>query len=271
MTHTGRRYAVAAKGLIVAVSLTAVILTIVVNRSPANGSRGALQIRGADISMALQEEAVGQTFSENGKVLPIEQILADNGANYVRLRVWLNPPPGYSDEASALTLARRAKKAGLKLFIDLHYSDFWADSHTQTTPAAWQTYDAPTLARAVKDYTRGIIRDFARQDTPVDMVQIGNEITNGMLWPVGKIYRPSGEDWDTFTTLLKAGVDGAREGNDPSHRLSIVIHSDRGADNAGNRYFFDHLLAAGVSFDAIGLSYYPFWHGPLSQLQQEPR
>jgi arabinogalactan endo-1,4-beta-galactosidase len=253
-----------------AATLTAaVILSIVISRAPADVPRVGLHARGADISFALQEEAVGHTFSDNGTVAPIEQILADNGANYVRLRVWINPPPGYSDEASALRLARRAKNAGLKLFLDLHYSDFWADSKSQTIPGAWRTHDLPNLVTTVREYTRRIIGDFARQGTPVDMVQIGNEVTNGMLWPVGEVYRQTGEDWTSFAALLNAGIDGAREGSDPNHPLCIVIHIDRGGDNNGARHFMDRILAAGVtSFDAIGLSYYPFWHGSLSELQR---
>ena len=249
-------------------AFTAVFLPGVPNRGPAKVGEGALRIRGADISFALQEEAIGQRYSANSTVAPIEEILAASGANYVRLRVWVNPPPGYSDVAAALRLAARAKKAGLKLFLTLHYSDFWADSKRQEIPAAWQAHDLPTLAATVRDYTRDVLRDFARQGTPVDMVQIGNEVTHGMLWPVGQVYRDSGEDWSGFTNLLKAGIDGARAGNEPNHHLSIVIHTDRGADNDGARYFLDHILAAGItSFDAIGLSYYPFWQGPLSKLQ----
>ena len=225
-------------------------------------------MRGADISLTLQEEAIGQTFAENGRVAPVEEILAANGANFVRLRVWIDPPTGYTDKTSALKLAKRAKEAGLKLFLNLHYSDFWADSKTQATPPGWQNEDLPALAETVKNYTRSIVREFAEQGTPADLIQIGNEVTNGMLWPVGQIHKPDGEDWASFATLLNAGVEGAREGNAADHQLSVVIHIDRGADNSGSRHFFDQIQAAGVTdFDAIGLSYYPFWQGPLPDLQ----
>lgn len=236
--------------------------------SPANVSDGALSIRGAGISFALLEERSGTVYSRHGKTADMEQILADSGANYARIRLWVNPPGGYFDLPAALELARRAKEAGLKIFLDLHYSDTWADSKHQTTPAAWQTFDLPLLVRTVRDYTRDVIGQFARQDTPVDMVQIGNEVTNGMLWPVGQIYRETGEDWASFVALLNAGIEGARQGDGTSRHLAVVIHYDDGGDNMGARYFFDHILAAGVTaFDAIGLSYYPFWHGALSKLQ----
>jgi arabinogalactan endo-1,4-beta-galactosidase len=242
-------------------------MILISDSSPTRTPRDPLQIRGADISFTLLEEAAGKEYSERGSPLPIERILAANGADYVRLRVWVNPIPGYSDEASALTLARRARKAGLKLLLAFHYSDTWADTENQTTPAAWLADDFPTLRWRVRDYTRRVVGDFARQGTPVDIVQVGNEVTNGMLWPAGMIYRATGEDWASFSTLLGDCIAGARAGA-PGRRPAIVIHVDRGGDNRGARYFFDRIIESGVtSFDMIGLSYYPFWHGPLAHLR----
>jgi arabinogalactan endo-1,4-beta-galactosidase len=227
-----------------------------------------LRVRGADLSFLLQEEAAGNTFTDHGTVRPAERILAEHGANLVRLRIWVDPPPGYSDETAALILARRAHRAGQQILLDLHYSDFWADPGHQTTPAAWQGQDLPTLARTVHDYTRKVVADFARQGTPVDMVQVGNEVTDGMLWPLGQIYQADGQHWAQFGTLLQAGIIGAREGNPRRHRLQVMVHIDRGGDNGGSVYFYDQLAAQGVQFDVIGLSYYPFWHGSLATLKQ---
>ena len=234
--------------------------------APARASalRWPLRLRGADITFTLQEEAAGVRYRDRGAVRPIEQILARRGANAVRLRVWTAPPAGYSDAAAALTLARRAKRAGLKVLLDLHYSDFWADPAHQTTPAAWQSQDLATLAGTVRTYTRELVRHFAAHGAPVDVIQVGNEITAGKLWPLGQIYQADGEHWQEFTTLLKAGIQGAREG---SRDLEVMVHIDRGGDNAGSRYFFDHVLAAGAEFDIIGQSYYPFWHGTMDALQ----
>ncbi len=230
----------------------------------AAGKATGLRIRGADISFAPQLEAAGVRFSDCGRVRPVERILADHGANYLRLRVWLAPPAGYSTEAGALALARRARRAGLRVLLDLHYSDFWADPGHQSTPTAWQGQDLPTLTQTVYRYTKRVVDDFARQGTPLDMVQVGNEITNGMLWPTGQIYQPDGQHWPEFTTLLKAGIAGVRDG---AGHPRVMVHIDRGGDNGGSVWFYDHVLAAGVDFDVIGLSYYPFWHGPLSALR----
>jgi arabinogalactan endo-1,4-beta-galactosidase len=240
--------------------------------APAGSQRprpgAALRIRGADVSFTLQEEAVGTRFSDCGRVRRVEDILAQHGATYVRLRVWTNPPAGYSDRAAALTLARRARRAGLKVLLDLHYSDFWADPAHQTTPAAWADQDLPTLATTVRTYTRDIVAEFARHGAPVDMVQVGNEITAGMLWPLGQIYQDDRQHWPEFTTLLAAGIAGARAGNPRGHNLEVMVHIDRGGDNGGSVWFYDHVRDAGVDFDVIGLSFYPFWHGPMTALQQ---
>jgi arabinogalactan endo-1,4-beta-galactosidase len=226
----------------------------------------ALRIRGADLSFTPQLEAAGIRFTDGGVTRPVERILARHGANYVRLRVWTDPPPGYSDADSALALARRAKRAGQKVLLNLHYSDFWADPGHQTTPAAWQGQDLDTLANTVYDYTRRLIARFARHGAPVDMVQIGNEVTAGMLWPEGQIYRPDGAHFPEFCTLLRAGIEGARNGSPRHHRLDVMVHIDRGGDNGGTRWFYDHIAEQGVAFDVIGLSFYPFWHGPLASL-----
>jgi arabinogalactan endo-1,4-beta-galactosidase len=232
-----------------------------------SGSR-VLRVRGGDLSFTLQEEAVGTRYADRGLVRPVEQLLARRGATYARLRVWTDPPAGYSDRRSALVLARRARRAGLKVLLDLHYSDFWADPAHQSTPAAWAGQDLATLTRTVRAYTRDIVADFARHGAPVDMVQIGNEVTAGMLWPLGQVYQDDRQHWPEFAALLAAGIAGARAGNPRGHHLEVMVHIDRGGDNGGSVWFYDHIAAAGVDFDVIGLSFYPFWHGPLAALEQ---
>lgn len=230
-------------------------------------SSSTVFIRGADISFTLQEEGIGQSYIDNGQTAPLETILAGHGANYVRLRAWVDPPKGTSDLGSALALARRANAAGLRLLLDLHYSDSWADRTTQQTPAAWRSKTPDELGDIVHNYTRDVVAAFGRQGTPVDILQIGNEVTQGMLWPTGQIYRKTGEDWSGYAALVKAGINGATEASQ-TKKPRIMLHSDTGGDQVASIYFFDHLLEQGVSFDLIGLSYYPFWHGALAGLQQ---
>lgn len=223
-------------------------------------------VLGHDLSTLQQLESVGKTFSDHGWVQPVERIVAHHGATYIRERLWVNPPAPFNDLPHILKMARRIKRAGLKLLLDFHYSDFWADPGKQNTPQSWQGQDLPTLANTVYAYTRDVVEQLARQGTPVDMVQTGNEITAGMLWPVGQLYVGSEQRWVEFTTLLKAAIAGARDGAH-HHVPRVMVHIDRGGDNGGSRWFYDHILEQGVDFDVIGLSYYPFWHGPLTALQ----
>jgi arabinogalactan endo-1,4-beta-galactosidase len=237
--------------------------------APARASGGALGIRGADMSFLPQLEEAGVRYRDlAGRVRPAERILAAAGATYMRLRVWVDPPPGYSDRRRALALARRAKRAGLKILLDPHYCDFWADPGKQPIPASWPT-DLPGLLTKIRSYTRELIRDFAAQGTPVDILQVGNEITAGILWPVGRLYLPDGtQQWDSFTRLLKAGIAGARQGSaEAGHRLRIMLHIDRGGRMDDTRWFFDHMAEYAVPYDILGQSYYPMWHGSIAELR----
>ena len=250
--------------------LTALVVTVGVVAAAAYlyrpASSSTLGIRGADISFTLQGERNGQSYTDNGQTAPLENILAGHGANYIRLRVWVDPAEGTSDLESALALARRANAAGLQLLLDLHYSDSWADRTTQQTPAAWKGQNPAELRNTVRNYTRDVVAAFTRQGTPVDILQIGNETIHGMLWPTGQIYRQSGEDWTEYAELVKAGITGAKEGS-PARIPRIMLHIDTGGDQGASTYFFDNLQQQGVNFDLIGLSYYPFWHGSLAGLE----
>lgn len=234
----------------------------------ADGRAAGPRVRGADLSFTLQLEKAGARWRAHRHTAPVEQIFRRAGANWVRLRVWVDPPAGYSTLESAIVLARRAKRVGLKVLLDLHYSDFWADPAHQSTPAAWQGQTLAQLARTVHRYTRHVLEAMSRAGAHADMVQIGNEITSGMLWPLGKLYDGSADqNWPGFTTLLGAGIAGARAARVRGPRPRVMVHIDRGGDNGGSRYFFDHVFAAGLHLDVIGQSYYPFWHGSLHDLQ----
>ena len=212
---------------------------------------------GADISWVQEDEANGTVFYDHGKQQDIFQILKDHGFNAVRLRVFVNPasPHGYAatskepfcDLAHTLVMARRAHDAGMALLIDLHYSDTWADPGKQIKPAAWEKIDFPALRQAVYDHTFAVLSALKRQGTEPQMVQIGNEITNGMLWPDGRVP----EHFDQLADLLKSGIAAARA-VDP--KIKVVLHHDKGKNNQAVRQWLDKLIARGVQFDIIGLS-----------------
>lgn len=223
-------------------------------------SAGAVE-RGVDLGSLPQVEAGGAAFTED-----VVGLLAARGVDAVRLRVWHTPADGHGGRAAAVDLATRAHRAGLKILLDLHYSDTWADPAHQTPPAAWSGRGRAALTDSVRTWTADVLADFAARALPVDAVQIGNEITNGMLWPIGRVGGAfdRAAQWEAFAGLLRAGIEGARaSGLDPA----IVLHVDRGGDVEGARWFFDNLGRFALDFDRIGLSFYPWWHGTLDDLR----
>ncbi|WP_405617729.1 arabinogalactan endo-beta-1,4-galactanase [Streptomyces sp. NBC_00076] len=224
----------------------------------ASGHRGRLAIRGVDISSLPKNEDKGAVYRRaDGRRQDPVRILAEAGVTHARLKVWVDPADGYNNKAHILPLARRLKRAGVGIWVDFHYSDTWADPAHQNKPAAWQDLDVPGLTRAVYDHTADVLGALRRQGTPADLVQIGNELNGGMLWPEG-----DWEHWDNLAAFLKAGLRAAR---DTTPRVRTILHLANGGDNGLYRWWFDNAVSYGVDFDIIGLSYYPFWHGPVEQ------
>ena len=238
-------------------------------------------VRGADVSTAAEVESLGGTWrDESGRERDLFAILADAGVNTIRLRTWVDPHGpdgepymgGTNDLAATVALARRAAAAGQALLLDLHYSDFWTDPKKQQTPKTWRGLTGTALADRVRDYTAEVLAALDEAGAAPAMVQVGNEITNGMLWPEGRIprfddsrRRFEGRDeaaWDRLAALLAAGAAAVRAGSD----AEVVLHLDFGGANELYREWFDAATARGVDFDLIGLSYYPFWHGTLDDL-----
>jgi arabinogalactan endo-1,4-beta-galactosidase len=219
---------------------------------------------GADVSFLKAAEDGGKVFKDNGQPKPGLEIFKDHGYNWVRLRLFQTPTDLPNNLEYTLAMAKAAKKVGFHILLDFHYSDTWADPAKQFTPKAWTGMSHAQLTKAVADYTRDTIAAFQAAGVLPDMVQIGNEIIHGMLWPDGKLP----ENWDKFADLIKAGISGveAGAGNGPPPR--IMIHIDRGGDKATTKYFFDKLNSYHVQYDVIGQSYYPWWQGSLNDLRE---
>ena len=226
-------------------------------------------IKGGDLSELLAIETHGGVFTENGLPKDALAIFSDHGINYVRLRIWHTPAQGYNNLDRTLQMASRIKSAGLKFLLDFHYSDTWADPAQQAKPAAWATAPFETLKDSVFQYTRQVMTALKQQNTLPDMVQIGNEIICGLLWNDGRVCDPfnNSQHWSQLAELIDEGLRGVNESLDPGDTVRTMIHIDRGGDNGGSRWFFDHLLAQNVEFDIIGLSFYTWWHGSLSTLE----
>ncbi|MBI1938349.1 MAG: glycosyl hydrolase 53 family protein [Ignavibacteriales bacterium] len=225
-------------------------------------------ISGVDISFTPQIESLGGKYLSGGVQKDPLDIFKENGVNYVRLRIWHTPANGWCGLNETLKFAQRIKSRGLKFLLDFHYSDTWADPQHQNKPAAWANLPFENLKDSVYAYTKNIIAALKNQNTLPGMVQIGNEVTGGMLWHDGKLYGAGDENtqWKKFAQLINEGIRGVREAADTS-QIKIMIHIDRGGDNGGAIYFYDKLKTQNVLFDVIGLSFYPWWHGTLTQLK----
>ena len=219
---------------------------------------------GADVSFLAQAEKDGAVFKDNGVPKPGLQILKDHGYNWVRLRLFHTPTQLPNNLDYTVALAKDAKKLGFKFLLDYHYAEDWADPGKQPIPKAWQGKSHQELVQAVFEYTRDTIAAFREAGALPDMVQVGNEIINGMLWPDGKLP----ENWDNFAQLIYAGINGVDAGRGNNPRPKIMIHIDRGADLKRTKVFFDKLNSYDIPYDIIGQSYYPWWHGSLNQLRE---
>jgi len=222
---------------------------------------------GADVSFLAKCEQDRVVFKENGQPKDVLAMLREHHYNWIRLRLFVDPAASAdklpNDLPYTRALAKRAKALGFHFLLDLHYADSWADPGKQPTPAAWSKLKHKQLVEQVFNYTRDTIAAFAAQGVMPDMVQVGNEVTNGMLWPDGKLP----ENWDNFTDLLKAGIAGIDAGRGAASRPRIMIHIERSGSYDAATWFFDSLRDHHVSFDVIGLSYYPMWHGSLANLR----
>jgi arabinogalactan endo-1,4-beta-galactosidase len=252
---------------------------------------GAIQspmLLGADISALASGRGPTRTFQENGQTDSELAIMMRHGWNAFRLRVFLSPvrqAPNNSLE-NTITLAKQIKSAGATFLLDIHYSDTWADPQHQETPVAWHDLNSGELEKRVEQYTVDVIMQLKAAGAMPDMVQVGNEITGGMLWPLGHVRVPPSNvktdagriqplpepydderQWNNLLRFIKAGVRGVRAAS-AEQPVKVVIHIDCGGDWPITKWFFDHLVEAGTDFDVIGQSFYPNYHGTLALLEQ---
>ena len=218
---------------------------------------------GADLSSMAQAEHNGPVFKEDGQPKPGLALFKDHGYNWIRLRLFHTPGRLPNNLDYTIALAKDAKQRGYKFLLDFHYSDTWADPQKQFIPQAWSKMSHEELVEAVYSYSRDSVSAFREAGAMPDMVQIGNEIIGGMLWPDGKL--PG--NWNNFADLVKAGIRGVRAGAGDGRQPRIMIHIDRGGDKNRTKWFFDHCKEYEIEFDVIGQSYYPWWHGSLSDLE----
>jgi arabinogalactan endo-1,4-beta-galactosidase len=222
---------------------------------------------GADVSFAPQAEQEGIVFKDHGVPAPVLEMLKSHGYNWIRLRIFYAPTDLPNNLDYTIASGKAAKKLGFHFLLDFHYSDTWADPAKQFTPKAWIGLMHDQLVKEVFAYTRDTIAAFRSANVLPDVVQVGNEITNGMLWPDGRLP----DHWDHFADLVKAGIAGVAAGAGDSPHPRIMIHIEKSGDQPATKYFFDNLNSYHVPYDVIGQSYYPWWHGSLKDLQSNLR
>lgn len=224
-------------------------------------------IKGMDISTLLELENLGAKYYNHGEEGELLSILASYGVNAVRLRLWNDPyseegvpyGAGTNDLETTMVLAKRVIEKGMGFLLDFHYSDFWTDPGKQRIPKAWKGYSIDELEQVMYSYTKSVLETLKESGVFPTMVQVGNELTNGMLWPYGQV-----PNYENLAKFINAGIRGVRA---VDATVPIMIHLDNGGNNALYREWFDQYMKYGEEFQVIGLSYYPFWHGSMEDLE----
>ncbi len=207
--------------------------------------------KGADISWLTQMENEGYKFyNRNGKEEVCYQVMKDEGMNSIRLRAWVNPTGGWCNTADVVAKAKRAKAAGMRIMIDFHYSDWWADPGKQNKPAAWVSLNFNDLKIALSDYTKHVLDTLKSNGIVPEWVQVGNETNDGMLWEDGR----ASKNMANFAALIMAGYDAVKSIDDTT---KVIVHISNGYDNNLFRYIFDNLKSNNAKWDIIGMSLYP--------------
>jgi arabinogalactan endo-1,4-beta-galactosidase len=212
--------------------------------------------KGADVGWLPQMEATGYKFyDKQGREEDCLKILKQHGINTVRLRVWVNPSndraSGHNSKDETVAMAVRAQREGMRIMIDLHYSDSWADPQKQKKPAAWVGHTFAQLQQDVYKHTYDVMSALKQAGVTPEWVQVGNEIRTGMIYPEGHI-----DNWPQLAQLINQGYDAIKTVSPAS---KVILHLDRGNDNQWFRTWFDNAKANGARYDVIGMSYYPYW------------
>jgi arabinogalactan endo-1,4-beta-galactosidase len=208
-------------------------------------------VKGADVGWLTEMEAGGKKFyTSAGIERECMQLLKDIGMNAIRLRVWVNPTNGWNNTADVVAKAVRAKNLGMKLMIDFHYSDTWADPGHQTKPAAWVGQDLATLKQSVANHTTTVLNALKASGVTPTWVQVGNETNDGMLWPDGK----ASTNMSNFAQLIIAGSNAVKA---VDASIKVIVHISNGYDNGLFRWIFDGLKSNGAQWDITGMSLYP--------------
>jgi arabinogalactan endo-1,4-beta-galactosidase len=207
--------------------------------------------KGADVGWLTEMEAAGKKFyNAAGVETECIALMKSLGMNTIRLRVWVNPSPSWNNAADVIAKAVRAKNAGMRVMIDFHYSDNWADPGKQTKPAAWASMSFAEMKNALALHTTDVLNQLKTAGVTPEWVQVGNETNNGMLWPEGR----ASTSMSNYAQLVNAGYDAVKA---VFASAKVIVHVSNGWDNSLFRWNIGGLISNGAKFDVIGMSLYP--------------
>ena len=216
---------------------------------------GGALVKGADISSVTEMESKGYKFyNKAGQERDLFALMKEIGFDAVRLRVWVSPTGGWNGRDDVVAKAKRAQAQGLKVMVDFHYSDYWADPGKQNVPMAWRGKTATAMATAVKDHTRDVLQALKVAGVDVPWVQVGNEVTSGMLWDSGKV---SGTSMGHFVSYFDAGREAVKAVYPDA---KVILHLDNGWNIGTLDWFLTLAQGQSLQYDILGLSLYPsYW------------
>lgn len=211
-------------------------------------------VKGADVGFLTSQERQGQKFYDvdGNERECLELLKNDFQMSAIRMRVWVNPRGGMNDKNELLVMAKRVKALDMDLMVDFHYSDSWADPAKQPIPRAWQNHTFEEMKQDVRMHTIDVLSLLKENGIMPRWVQVGNETTNGMLWPMGQIK----ENPEQYAGFIRAGYDAVKE---VFPKAIVIVHLDRGHRKDIYDQNFDTILKYGGKFDMIGMSLYPYW------------
>ncbi len=248
--------------------LAAMGLVLAMTAATAKAQTATEYAYGADIGWVTQQERQGLTFHDaTGHRADPFALLKAEGVNAIRLRVWVDPKDGWNGKADTLAKAKRAQAQGQRVMIDFHYSDDWADPQKQVKPKAWTNDTEAQLEQHVRDHTLEVLNYLKANGVTVSWVQVGNEITNGLLWPDAKVKEGDTKPWANLTALTNSGYDAVKSVYPDAQ---VVIHIDNGWDDAKAKWWFDNFFKNSGKVDIIGLSYYPAYSPTKDWKQENP-
>jgi arabinogalactan endo-1,4-beta-galactosidase len=225
---------------------------------------------GGDFSIMKKMIDLGGIYKDAGIATEGFQLFKNHNFTWARFRIFHTPNmvgAVCNNLQYTIASAEKAKQAGMKIFLDFHYSDTWADPGRQDKPTAWKNLTFEVLKDSIYEYTKYVVNVMGDAGVRPEVVQVGNEINNGMLWPDGKVWETSTPNWDPLCSLLKSAIKGVRDANGGSS-IKVMVHTATGGDLTTTSNFLSNIISRGVVFDLIGLSYYPWWHGTFDDLKK---